>query len=352
MLIHGGYGVKNPEYDALNNDLDLFSAVEVTDDPENKYKCKICSKTFKLQRLMNRHMKNHSNIKRYLCTFCQKGFNDAFDLKRHTRTHTGVRPFQCFECDRKFTQRCSLESHLNKVHQVELSFKYKERRAKLYVCEDCGNTTENPEEHLDHLQKFHPNSPALKRSYDRRIIKISNGNNKDSSSNKSMNSSMSNASMSPLHSSQLNTNAQQLIHLTQSRDQEEQEEEGYLHEGGDEDQPEEETFNNANEDTSSFNYEQENLQDQDMDENEDNMNNNESQLEEEIQTINNNNNNDNITNNDSLEEETTGRKKSRKSPKNLVKIQPEEDEELVQTYDEYDEEVFVGQSDEHEENLS
>ena len=61
---------------------------------------------------------------------------------------------------------------MNKVHQVELSFRYKERRAKLYVCEDCGCTTENPEEHLEHLQKFHPNSPALKRSYDRRIIKI------------------------------------------------------------------------------------------------------------------------------------------------------------------------------------
>ena len=181
-MIHGGYGVKNPEYDALNNDIDLFSAVEVTDDPENKYKCKICAKTFKLQRLMNRHMKNHSNIKRYLCTFCQKGFNDAFDLKRHTRTHTGVRPFQCFECERKFTQRCSLESHLNKVHQVELSFKYKERRAKLYVCEDCGNTTEDPEQHLEHLQQFHPNSPALKRSYDRRIIKI-NGNNMSMSQN-------------------------------------------------------------------------------------------------------------------------------------------------------------------------
>jgi hypothetical protein len=192
MLIHGGYGVKNPEYDALNNDIDLFSAVEITDDPENKFKCKICSKTFKLQRLMNRHMKNHSNIKRYLCTFCNKGFNDAFDLKRHTRTHTGVRPFQCFECERKFTQRCSLESHLNKVHQVELSFKYKERRAKLYVCEDCGNTTENPEEHLEHLQEFHPNSPALKRSYDRRIIKIAGGNNNPNNMSMSQHSNNSN----------------------------------------------------------------------------------------------------------------------------------------------------------------
>lgn len=194
--------------------------MEILDDPENKYRCKICQKTFKLQRLMNRHMKNHSNIKRYLCTFCQKGFNDAFDLKRHTRTHTGVRPFQCFECDRKFTQRCSLESHLNKVHQVELSFKYKERRAKLYVCEDCGITTEDPEEHLSHLQKFHPNSPALKRSYDRRIIKIpnskdvnqnsnSNSNNADAKSsmtNSSTNHSISSSIPSPFNQSELNQN--------------------------------------------------------------------------------------------------------------------------------------------------
>jgi DNA-directed RNA polymerase subunit RPC12/RpoP len=188
LYIHGGFGVKNPEYENLNNDPSLFSAVEINDDPDNKYRCKICDKTFKLQRLMNRHMKNHSNVKRYLCTFCQKGFNDAFDLKRHTRTHTGVRPFQCDHCERRFTQRCSLESHLNKVHQVKLIYGYKERRAKLYVCEDCGCTTENPEQHLEHLKDKHPNSPALKRSYDRRIIKIPKENgslsiNTSSSSN-------------------------------------------------------------------------------------------------------------------------------------------------------------------------
>ena len=51
--------------------------------------CGLCLKTFKLQRLLNRHLKNHSQLKRYLCTFCGKGFNDTFDLKRHTRTHTG-----------------------------------------------------------------------------------------------------------------------------------------------------------------------------------------------------------------------------------------------------------------------
>lgn len=47
---------------------------------------------FHLQRLLTRHAKCHSEIKRYLCSFCGKGFNDTFDLKRHTRTHTGKPP--------------------------------------------------------------------------------------------------------------------------------------------------------------------------------------------------------------------------------------------------------------------
>jgi len=56
----------------------------------NRFTCRLCSKSFTLQRLLNRHMKCHSDVKRYLCTFCGKGFNDTFDLKRHTRTHTGI----------------------------------------------------------------------------------------------------------------------------------------------------------------------------------------------------------------------------------------------------------------------
>lgn len=56
---------------------------------DSSFLCEICNKVFPLQRLLNRHMKCHSTIKRYSCVFCQKGFNDTFDLKRHVRTHTG-----------------------------------------------------------------------------------------------------------------------------------------------------------------------------------------------------------------------------------------------------------------------
>ena len=89
-LINGGHGIKNP----LSADPEV-KVPEVKLPPArpecdpSKFQCRLCSKIFSLQRLLNRHMKCHSDTKRYLCTFCGKGFNDTFDLKRHTRTHTG-----------------------------------------------------------------------------------------------------------------------------------------------------------------------------------------------------------------------------------------------------------------------
>ncbi|GLD64628.1 putative transcription factor Ovo-like 1 [Lates japonicus] len=124
--------------------------------------CQVCQKTFQHQRMLNRHVKCHNETKRHLCTFCSKGFNDTFDLKRHVRTHTGVRPYKCTVCDKAFTQRCSLESHMKKIHGVTLKYAYKERRNKLYVCEECGHTAGTQDELLLHLHSLHPNSSLLK----------------------------------------------------------------------------------------------------------------------------------------------------------------------------------------------
>ncbi|XP_053271874.1 putative transcription factor Ovo-like 1a [Pleuronectes platessa] len=124
--------------------------------------CKVCKKTFQHQRMLNRHVKCHNETKRHICSFCGKGFNDTFDLKRHVRTHTGVRPYKCNLCDKAFTQRCSLESHMKKIHSVTLEYAYKERRNKLYVCEECGHTAGTQDELGVHLHSLHPDSALLK----------------------------------------------------------------------------------------------------------------------------------------------------------------------------------------------
>ncbi|XP_039902088.1 LOW QUALITY PROTEIN: putative transcription factor Ovo-like 1 [Simochromis diagramma] len=119
--------------------------------------------------MLNRHIKCHNETKRHLCSFCGKGFNDTFDLKRHVRTHTGVRPYKCNFCDKAFTQRCSLESHMKKIHSVTLKYAYKERRNKLYVCEECGHTAATQDALLIHLHSLHPDSPLLKSKAARRV---------------------------------------------------------------------------------------------------------------------------------------------------------------------------------------
>ncbi|XP_018120607.1 transcription factor Ovo-like 2 isoform X2 [Xenopus laevis] len=114
--------------------------------------------------MLNRHLKCHNQVKRHLCTFCGKGFNDTFDLKRHVRTHTGIRPYKCEICNKAFTQRCSLESHLKKIHGVQQGYAYKQRRDKLFVCEDCGYTGPSPEDLYLHVYDSHPGSAFLKKT--------------------------------------------------------------------------------------------------------------------------------------------------------------------------------------------
>lgn len=76
----------------------------------------------------------------------------------------GIRPYKCDVCHKAFTQRCSLESHLKKIHGVQQQYAYKQRRDKLYVCEDCGYTGPTQEDLYLHVNGAHPGSPFLKKT--------------------------------------------------------------------------------------------------------------------------------------------------------------------------------------------
>ncbi|XP_061453748.1 putative transcription factor ovo-like protein 3 [Rhineura floridana] len=131
--------------------------------------CCMCSKRFPLQRMLNRHLKCHSSVKKHICKYCGKGFNDTFDLKRHLRTHTGIRPYRCRVCDKAFTQRCSLESHLKKIHSIQQHYAYRERRSKLFVCEECGFTCSGSDEYYSHVRQCHPTNGLLGRDFQKLV---------------------------------------------------------------------------------------------------------------------------------------------------------------------------------------
>lgn len=86
----------------------------------------------------------------------------------------GVKPYRCLHCDKSFTQRCSLESHCRKVHNTEYQYEYKQRRNKMYVCEECGFSTDEAETYYVHLRQNHPNCPVLAKPHDKRHFKFRN----------------------------------------------------------------------------------------------------------------------------------------------------------------------------------
>lgn len=57
---------------------------------------------------------------------------------------------------------------MKKIHSVTQKYAYKERRNKLYVCEECGHTSGTQDELLKHLLSLHPDSHLLKGKATRR----------------------------------------------------------------------------------------------------------------------------------------------------------------------------------------
>ncbi len=70
-------------------------------------------------------------------------------------TFAGVKPFKCNMCDKSFTQRCSLEAHVTRVHGLAHKFSFRERRPKVYVCEDCGTTFNENSKFRQHVKEHH-----------------------------------------------------------------------------------------------------------------------------------------------------------------------------------------------------
>ncbi|XP_030834432.1 transcription factor Ovo-like 2 [Strongylocentrotus purpuratus] len=162
-------GLTTPDSTSLPSTKPPYSTAEAAEPTpvygiKPKPRCSQCLSIFPTERAYTKHMTtDHSQTKPHICGFCGKGFHDKFDLKRHYRTHTGVGPYKCSQCSRSFTQRCSLETHVNKVHEMPLAFTFKERREKIYVCEDCGHSVKDAFEHYLHMWVAHSRLAKPKR---------------------------------------------------------------------------------------------------------------------------------------------------------------------------------------------
>lgn len=145
---------------------------------EKPHPCPQCGKKFRIQTLLNRHVKDvHEGIKKYPCDVCEKKFSSSsaraehrfihFEerafmchvcgktyktkacLKMHSRFHKAVGDFQCPHCDKRFKTRPTLKSHVM-IHTGE----------KPYACQFCGKCFRTTHELKNH-ELIHTNTQTF-----------------------------------------------------------------------------------------------------------------------------------------------------------------------------------------------
>ncbi|KAL1456811.1 hypothetical protein WDU94_001511 [Cyamophila willieti] len=150
-----------------------------------KVVCEVCGKNFSTLKLLQRHKKQHGNVRRFSCHLCEKSYTVNCELLKHLRSHLhkfeqlGAKPgcskcklqfrsnkkfmhhiqvecrgrFVCYYCNMMFDSKQKLESHIHGYHflQVTVShlapFFLKERCVKwdgkpvLSLVKKCGDTS-------------------------------------------------------------------------------------------------------------------------------------------------------------------------------------------------------------------
>uniref|UniRef100_A0A8C4SC42 C2H2-type domain-containing protein n=1 Tax=Erpetoichthys calabaricus TaxID=27687 RepID=A0A8C4SC42_ERPCA len=91
------------------------------------FQCTFCSKSFRVQRYLNKHLRTHSTLT-FICTFCNEDFTGEMDLHNHMQIHS-TQTFVCKLCDKHFHARRYLTNHV-KTHSLMNSFQ----------CQHCSET--------------------------------------------------------------------------------------------------------------------------------------------------------------------------------------------------------------------
>ncbi|KAM3598413.1 uncharacterized protein V6R79_017698 [Siganus canaliculatus] len=81
-------------------------------NPEGRYICQVCEKTFKTANILRTHLKTHSDLKNFSCELCGTSFRTKGSLIRHNRRHTDERPYRCSLCGQSFRESGALTRHL------------------------------------------------------------------------------------------------------------------------------------------------------------------------------------------------------------------------------------------------
>ncbi|XP_048512267.1 uncharacterized protein LOC105689158 isoform X2 [Athalia rosae] len=123
------------------------------------YVCEFCKKTFNRVSTLISHRKTHSEHKPHKCHLCGKGFHQKGNLRNHVFTHTNERPYKCELCGKGFNQMSNLMCHKVKAHAHAEKMQY--------VCGICGKefprrfSLRSHEEYKHGIKYRHSNAPVV-----------------------------------------------------------------------------------------------------------------------------------------------------------------------------------------------
>ena len=58
-------------------------------DPDKPFNCTVCNKGFARKKVLDVHMRTHTDVRQYQCGMCDKAFRQSAHLRAHERIHTG-----------------------------------------------------------------------------------------------------------------------------------------------------------------------------------------------------------------------------------------------------------------------
>ncbi|XP_076045575.1 uncharacterized protein LOC143027833 isoform X2 [Oratosquilla oratoria] len=140
---------------------------------EKPFECAECSKAFTCKSELNRHKKCHSSVRPHVCPACNQGFKMAHNLKNHIRTHSRIQKWKCSQCQAVFTKQKLLEIH-KKTHKetVDVVQVFRPENAKLVVSVAGKDKRKVPTVHTIHLSNTDMESCLSEEEVGSKVLRI------------------------------------------------------------------------------------------------------------------------------------------------------------------------------------
>ena len=78
------------------------------------FECDTCSKKFRYQTLLDKHVRKHSQLRPYMCKICRNSYRHRESLEIHRKVHTN--DFGCHLCNKKYTNKVLFQKHIIYMH--------------------------------------------------------------------------------------------------------------------------------------------------------------------------------------------------------------------------------------------